>query len=104
MFVSNPRTHLITLSQTSFSLLSFYLQVTQLELHRHFYSLGAGVVEEVRLQRDIGFGFVRYNNHAEAALAIQIKWVIPNQFFTANRLRCVCFPLPSASNKLLSVQ
>ncbi|GJX10461.1 oligouridylate-binding protein 1B-like protein [Tanacetum coccineum] len=47
-------------------------EVTQLELHRHFYSLGAGVIEEVRLQRDKGFGFVRYNNHAEAALAIQM--------------------------------
>ncbi|KAI3773279.1 hypothetical protein L1987_47804 [Smallanthus sonchifolius] len=47
-------------------------EVTQLELHRHFYSLGAGVIEEVRLQRDKGFGFVRYSNHAEAALAIQL--------------------------------
>ncbi|XP_071733526.1 oligouridylate-binding protein 1C-like isoform X2 [Rutidosis leptorrhynchoides] len=47
-------------------------EVTQLELHRHFYSLGAGLIEEVRLQRDKGFGFVRYNNHAEAALAIQM--------------------------------
>ncbi|KAI7752285.1 hypothetical protein M8C21_012798 [Ambrosia artemisiifolia] len=47
-------------------------QVNQLELHRHFYSLGAGVIEEVRLQRDKGFGFVRYSNHAEAAVAIQL--------------------------------
>lgn len=47
-------------------------EVTQLELHRHFHALGAGVIEEVRVQRDKGFGFVRYSNHAEAALAIQM--------------------------------
>ncbi|KAG6733238.1 hypothetical protein I3842_01G216900 [Carya illinoinensis] len=47
-------------------------EVTQLDLHRHFHALGAGVIEEVRVQRDKGFGFVRYSNHAEAALAIQI--------------------------------
>ncbi|KAF2323642.1 hypothetical protein GH714_036440 [Hevea brasiliensis] len=46
--------------------------VTQLDLHRHFHSLGAGVIEEVRVQRDKGFGFVRYSTHAEAALAIQM--------------------------------
>ncbi|THU55609.1 hypothetical protein C4D60_Mb11t08380 [Musa balbisiana] len=46
--------------------------VTQLDLHRHFHSLGAGVIEEVRIQRDKGFGFVRYSNHSEAALAIQM--------------------------------
>ncbi|XP_010552255.1 PREDICTED: oligouridylate-binding protein 1C-like [Tarenaya hassleriana] len=47
-------------------------EVTQLDLHRHFHALGAGVIEEVRVQRDKGFGFVRYNSHAEAALAIQM--------------------------------
>ncbi|XP_043720654.1 oligouridylate-binding protein 1-like [Telopea speciosissima] len=47
-------------------------EVTQLDLHRHFHSLGAGVIEEVRVQRDKGFGFVRYNTHVEAALAIQM--------------------------------
>ncbi|KAE8728623.1 Oligouridylate-binding protein 1A [Hibiscus syriacus] len=47
-------------------------QVTQHELHRHFHSLGAGVIEEVRVQRDKGFGFVRYSTHGEAALAIQM--------------------------------
>ncbi|KVH88453.1 Nucleotide-binding, alpha-beta plait [Cynara cardunculus var. scolymus] len=47
-------------------------EVTQLELHRHFHSLGAGIIEEVRVQPDKGFGFVRYNNHGEAALAIQM--------------------------------
>nr|GMC75953.1 oligouridylate-binding protein 1B-like isoform X1 [Ipomoea batatas] len=46
--------------------------VTQLDLHRHFHALGAGVIEEVRVQRDKNFGFVRYNTHAEAALAIQM--------------------------------
>ncbi|PWA27262.1 Nucleotide-binding, alpha-beta plait [Artemisia annua] len=45
---------------------------TQLELHRYFYSVGAGVIEEVRLQCDKGFGFVTSNNHAEVALAIQM--------------------------------
>nr|KYP50486.1 Nucleolysin TIA-1 isoform p40 [Cajanus cajan] len=47
-------------------------QATQLDLHRHFHALGAGVIEEVRVQRDKGFGFVRYSTHAEAALAIQM--------------------------------
>ncbi|KAK3410740.1 hypothetical protein EUGRSUZ_J02768 [Eucalyptus grandis] len=47
-------------------------EVTQLELHRHFHALGAGVIEEVRVQRDKGFGFMRYSTHAEAALAIQM--------------------------------
>ncbi|XP_030526335.2 oligouridylate-binding protein 1C-like [Rhodamnia argentea] len=47
-------------------------EVTQLELHRHFHALGAGVIEEVQVQRDKGFGFVRYSTHAEAALAIQM--------------------------------
>ncbi|CAL0319206.1 unnamed protein product [Lupinus luteus] len=46
--------------------------VTQAELHCQFHALGAGVIEEVRVQRDKGFGFVRYSTHDEAALAIQI--------------------------------
>lgn len=49
-----------------------YFQVTQAELHSQFHALGAGVIEEVRVQRDKGFGFVRYNTHEEAALAIQM--------------------------------
>lgn len=49
-----------------------FMQATQLDLHRHFHALGAGVIEEVRVQRDKGFGFVRYSTHAEAALAIQM--------------------------------
>ncbi|KAF5190070.1 Oligouridylate-binding protein [Thalictrum thalictroides] len=47
-------------------------EVTQLDLHRLFHLLGAGAIEEVRIQRDKGFGFVRYSTHAEAAMAIQI--------------------------------
>ncbi|KAK1301409.1 Polyadenylate-binding protein RBP45 [Acorus calamus] len=47
-------------------------EVTQLDLHRQFHALGAGAIEEVRVQRDKGFGFVRYSTHAEAALAIQM--------------------------------
>ena len=33
--------------------------------------LGAGVIEDVRVQREKGFGFVRYRSHEEAAFAIQ---------------------------------
>ncbi|ERN12548.1 oligouridylate-binding protein 1 isoform X2 [Amborella trichopoda] len=47
-------------------------ELTQPELHRQFHMLGAGVIEEVRIQRDKGFGFVRYQSHDEAALAIQM--------------------------------
>ncbi|XP_038700323.1 oligouridylate-binding protein 1-like [Tripterygium wilfordii] len=47
-------------------------EVTSVELHRHFHALGAGTIEDVRIQRDKGFGFVRYSTHAEAALAIQM--------------------------------
>ncbi|CAI0402007.1 unnamed protein product [Linum tenue] len=32
----------------------------------------AGTIEDVRVQRDKGFGFVRYSTHAEAAFAIQM--------------------------------
>lgn len=54
-----------------FWLLMMY-QVTQAELHRQFHAVGAGVIEEVRVQRDKGFGFVRYHSHDEAARAIQM--------------------------------
>lgn len=47
-------------------------EVTSGDLHRHFHSFGAGVIEDVRVQRDKGFGFVRYSTHAEAQMAIQI--------------------------------
>ncbi|KAI3948320.1 hypothetical protein MKX01_028758, partial [Papaver californicum] len=47
-------------------------EVTQLDLHRFFHTLGAGVLEEVRIQRDKGFGFVRYSTHAEAAMGIRM--------------------------------
>lgn len=47
-------------------------EVTQVELHRQFHNLEAGAIEEVRIQRDKGFGFVRYHSHDEAALAIQM--------------------------------
>ncbi|XP_026431086.1 oligouridylate-binding protein 1-like [Papaver somniferum] len=47
-------------------------EVTQLDLHRFFHALGAGVLEEVRVQRDKGFGFVRYSTHEEAAMGIQM--------------------------------
>ncbi|CAL9027513.1 unnamed protein product [Prunus brigantina] len=46
--------------------------VTSVDLHRHFHSLGAGTIEDVRVQRDKGFGFVRYSTHSEAAVAIQL--------------------------------
>ncbi|KAF3439715.1 hypothetical protein FNV43_RR17993 [Rhamnella rubrinervis] len=47
-------------------------EVTSVDLHRLFHALGAGAIEDVRVQRDKGFGFVRYSTHAEAALAIQM--------------------------------
>lgn len=49
-----------------------FLQVTTNDLHRHFYALGAGAIEDVRVQRDKGFGFVRYSTNPEAARAIQM--------------------------------
>lgn len=54
------------------SLLGCDRQVTQVDLHRHFHALGAGPIEEVRVQRDKGFGFVRYSTHAAAAMAISM--------------------------------
>ncbi|XP_062197094.1 oligouridylate-binding protein 1B-like isoform X2 [Phragmites australis] len=42
------------------------------DVHRFFHSLGAGSIEEVRVTRDKGFGFVRFSTHEEAALAIQM--------------------------------
>ncbi|GJN04005.1 hypothetical protein PR202_ga21511 [Eleusine coracana subsp. coracana] len=47
-------------------------EVNRDELHRHFFNLGVGAIEEIRVQQDKGFGFVRYSNHGEAALAIQM--------------------------------
>ncbi|KAG8376250.1 hypothetical protein BUALT_Bualt09G0043500 [Buddleja alternifolia] len=47
-------------------------EVTSVDLHRHFHALGVGVIEDVRIQRDKGFGFIRYSSHAEAARAIQM--------------------------------
>ncbi|CAN4094553.1 unnamed protein product [Withania somnifera] len=47
-------------------------EVTSVDLLRHFHALGAGVIEDVCIQRDKGFGFVRYSSHAEAARAIQL--------------------------------
>ncbi|KAG8491417.1 hypothetical protein CXB51_014653 [Gossypium anomalum] len=47
-------------------------EVTSVDLHRLFHTLGAGIIEDVRVQRDKGFGFVRYSLHTEAALAIQM--------------------------------
>uniref|UniRef100_A0A5B7BQV6 Putative oligouridylate-binding protein 1 isoform X1 n=1 Tax=Davidia involucrata TaxID=16924 RepID=A0A5B7BQV6_DAVIN len=47
-------------------------EVSSVDLHRHFHALGAGAIEDVRVQRDKGFGFVRYSTHAEAARAIQM--------------------------------
>ncbi|XP_062091186.1 oligouridylate-binding protein 1-like [Humulus lupulus] len=47
-------------------------EVTSVDLHRHFHALGAGTIEDVRVQRDKGFGFVRFTTHSEAAMAIQL--------------------------------
>ncbi|KAH9713691.1 Oligouridylate-binding protein 1B [Citrus sinensis] len=62
--------------------------VTQLDLHRHFHSLGAGVIEEVRVQRDKGFGFVRYSTHAEAALAIQMGNTTQSSYLFGKQMKC----------------
>ncbi|KAH9713689.1 Oligouridylate-binding protein 1B [Citrus sinensis] len=63
-------------------------EVTQLDLHRHFHSLGAGVIEEVRVQRDKGFGFVRYSTHAEAALAIQMGNTTQSSYLFGKQMKC----------------
>lgn len=47
-------------------------EVTSVDLHRHFHALCVGTIEDVRVQRDKGFGFVRYSTHPEAALAIHM--------------------------------
>ncbi|GKV37756.1 hypothetical protein SLEP1_g45746 [Rubroshorea leprosula] len=47
-------------------------EVTQAALHCQFHALGAGVIEEVTIQREKDFGFVRYNTHEEAAATIQM--------------------------------
>ncbi|XP_075489442.1 LOW QUALITY PROTEIN: oligouridylate-binding protein 1-like [Primulina tabacum] len=47
-------------------------EVTSVDLHRHFHALGVGAIEDIRVQRDKGFGFIRYSSHAEAARAIQM--------------------------------
>ncbi|KAH7351946.1 hypothetical protein KP509_19G021600 [Ceratopteris richardii] len=43
-------------------------EVTLADLHTHFLVVGAGIIEDVRIQRDKGFGFVRYRTHDKAAL------------------------------------
>lgn len=50
----------------------YFSQVTSADLHRHFHALNAGAIEDVRVQRDKGFGFVRFSTHAEAAIAIKM--------------------------------
>ncbi|THU49696.1 hypothetical protein C4D60_Mb06t12280 [Musa balbisiana] len=37
-------------------------EVTQVDLHRYFHALGAGVIEDVRIQRDKGFGFCSWGS------------------------------------------
>ncbi|PPR91148.1 hypothetical protein GOBAR_AA29545 [Gossypium barbadense] len=68
--------------------------VTQVELHYHFHALGAGVIEEVRVQRDKGFGFVRYCTHAEAALAIQLGNT--HSFLCGKKIKCSWGSKPTA--------
>ncbi|KAJ4717750.1 Oligouridylate-binding protein like [Melia azedarach] len=63
-------------------------EVTQLDLHRQFHSFGAGVIEEVRVQRDKGFGFVRYSTHAEAALAIQMGNTTQSSYLFGKQMKC----------------
>lgn len=42
-----------------------------MELHRQFYALQVGLIEEVKVNKEKGFGFVRYRTNKEAAAAIQ---------------------------------
>ncbi|XLR14224.1 hypothetical protein S83_042162 [Arachis hypogaea] len=35
------------------------LEVTSVGLHHHFHALGVGIIEDVRVQHDKGFGFMR---------------------------------------------
>ncbi|KAJ9702243.1 hypothetical protein PVL29_004132 [Vitis rotundifolia] len=76
-------------------------EVTQAELHCQFHALGAGVIEEVRIQRDKGFGFVRYHTHEEAALAIQMA---NGRIVRGKSMKCSWgskpTPLGTASNPL----
>lgn len=60
-------------------------EVTQAELHRQFHNLGAGVIEDVRVQRDKGFGFVRYQTHKEAAAAILLA---NGKIFYGKSIKC----------------
>ncbi|KAL5580633.1 hypothetical protein UlMin_013075 [Ulmus minor] len=73
------------------------LQVTQLDLHRHFHVLGAGVIEEVRVQRDKGFGFMRFSTHVEAALAIQMGNTQLLLYGRQIKFQTYFLPLPAAS-------
>ncbi|XP_051147873.1 oligouridylate-binding protein 1B isoform X2 [Andrographis paniculata] len=61
-------------------------EVTQVDLHRHFHALGAGSIEEVRIQRDKGFGFVRYSTHQEAAMAISLGNA--QSFLCGKQIKC----------------
>ncbi|CAD5185660.1 unnamed protein product [Musa acuminata subsp. malaccensis] len=68
-------------------------EVTQVDLHRYFHALGAGVIEDVRIQRDKGFGFVRYSSHSEAALAIQMG---NGRIFCGKPIKCSWGNKPTA--------
>ncbi|CAA2970971.1 oligouridylate-binding 1-like [Olea europaea subsp. europaea] len=72
-------------------------EVTSLDLHRHFHALGVGVIEDVRIQRDKGFGFVRYSTHAEAARAIQMGNA---RILFGKAIKCSwgCKPTPPGTN------
>ncbi|KAK6773893.1 hypothetical protein RDI58_029132 [Solanum bulbocastanum] len=58
-----------------------------LDLHPNIHELGAGVIEEyVHIQRDKGFGFIRYNSHAEVAQAIHFGNVVNLTTLLASKL------------------
>ncbi|KAK7266591.1 hypothetical protein RIF29_19240 [Crotalaria pallida] len=38
--------------------IGYKLAVTSVDLHHHFHALGAGTIEDIRVQRDKSFGFV----------------------------------------------
>ncbi|EES08860.2 oligouridylate-binding protein 1B-like [Sorghum bicolor] len=60
-------------------------EATNNDVHLFFHSLGAGSIEEVRVTRDKGFGFVRYSTHEEAAQAIQMA---NGQLIGGRQIKC----------------
>ncbi|KAK6152027.1 hypothetical protein DH2020_014662 [Rehmannia glutinosa] len=59
-------------------------EVTSVELHHHFHARRVGTIEDIRIQRDKGFGFIRYPVAMLKQPAIQMGNA---RLFLANQLR-----------------